>query len=274
VADADAPTERYTWEAFDGFDRPRRAASWAVLTEFVHRGQRFAAERCQAFPGLLQQWDGHLEDLDGDPSRADWTAFRPLRADREEHWSDWLQHFIATSMSGAFSHQIFGRNSFAAAGECAQPRVLREDTAEARRADLVIQWRGALHTHLEVKVGDQSFAKTIETAESLERKYPRNAWTHYILLPLEDVARWSATSGTEESGIHVITWDDVATALRRSLRRHDESRHWLTWSHGFCGLVEQKLLGHPRATDRAESLGRMERRMRQMSIMERGLKDV
>lgn len=261
------------WSVFDGFERTQRHVSWQGLQEFVEKGRSYAAERCHAFPSLFDRWEQELAELGGDPSTADWSEFRPLRLDREEDWSDWLQHFIATSKCGAFSERLLGRGGPAATATYAGPEVWREDVTDDRRADLVIRWRDGSRTHVEVKVGDQNFAKTAETASKLESKYA-GTWTHFVLVPADDVARWSAVDQPAKPPIHVVTWDDVAVALRRSLRRPEESRSWRSWAHGFCGLVEQKLLGHPKASDAASSLSKMKQRLHQISIMKRGLEDV
>jgi hypothetical protein len=265
---------RPTWSVFDGFERPRQRVSWRSLDELVSRAQRYVAERCRAFPALLRRWDEMLADFEGDPSRSDWTTFRPLRTDREEDWSDWLQHFIGTSRTGHFSQEIFSHSGFTDSAQYASPHVVREDVSEDRRADLVVQWSKDHHSQLEVKVGDQAFSKTSETASKLEHKYLAAKWTHYILLPIEDLESWQRLAHTEAPIVHAFTWDDVAVALRRSLRRQTESRRWLTWAHGFCGLIEQKLLGHPLATQEEVSFRMLERRAHQISIMAKGLEDV
>jgi hypothetical protein len=265
---------RPTWSIFDGFERPRQRVSWRSLDGLVSRAQRYVEERCRDFPALLRRWDEQLAELEGDPSRSDWTTFRPLRTDREEDWSDWLQHFIGTSRSGHFSRELFSRSGFTEDAQCALPHVIREDVTEDRRADLVIQWSNGQHSQLEVKVGDQAFSKTSETASRLEHKYPAAKWTHYILLPAEDLETWQKLPHAEAPLVHVFTWDDVAVALRRSLRRCAESRRWLTWAHGFCGLIEQKLLRHPPATQEEISFSMLERRAHQISIMKKGLEDV
>jgi len=252
---------------------PPKVATWAALEEFVARAHAFAAERCALFPEVLARCDAVFCDHDGDPSRSNWSHFRPLRVDREEDWSDWLQHFIATSTTGHFSHQLFSRLA-APSGGFGVPEVLREDTVDDRRADLVIRWQDSTRTHVEVKVGDRSFAKTVETASSLEKKYPAKQWSHFILLPSEDVRRWDAVDRPQSSIIQVLTWDDVAVSLRRTLRRKSESRLWRVWAHGFCGLVEQSLLGHPLADSKKTSLNELARRVNQISVMQRGLEDV
>lgn len=243
-----------------------------VLDDFMSLGRRFADDRCRAFPALLERWNTLLRDLDGDPSQVDWAHFRPLRFGREEDWSDWLQHFLATSESGVFAYQLFGANRFAEAACCARPRVLREEVIDDRRADLVIEWKGKNYTHVEVKVGDRAFAKTAETASKLERRYP-GSWTHYILLPLEDLKLWHAVSSAETPVIHTITWDDVVVAFRRSLRCCTEASRWRWWAHGFCGIVEHQMVGLPGTGEVGGSLRDLAGRLRQIMIMKRGLDD-
>lgn len=261
-----------SWTVFDGFECPRHVASWTLLDNFMRQGRRFVEERCRAFPELLERWSTLLHDLEGDPSLVDWSHFRPLRFGREEDWSDWLQHFLATSVSGIFAYQLFGANRFAAAACCTQPGVRREDVVGDRRADLIIDWADRSHTHVEVKVGDRAFAKTAETASNLERKYP-GTWTHYLLLPVEDLKHWNAMDSTETPVIHTITWDDVVVALRRSLRCRTEAPRWRWWAHGFCGIIEHRIVGHPKAGDVGASLRDLAGRLRQISIMKRGLDD-
>lgn len=263
---------RASWAVFDGFEHPRPAVSWTLLDDFVIQGRRFAEERCRAFPELQRRWNTLLHDLDGDPSRVDWSHFRPLRFGREEDWSDWLQHFLATSESGAFAYQLLSMNRFPDAVCCVHPQVRREVVVGDRRADLVIDWADGSHTHVEVKVGDRAFAKTVETASNLEQKYP-GTWTHYLLLPAEDLKLWRAIDSTETPVIHAITWDDVVVALRRSLRCTTEARQWRWWAHGFCGIVEHRMVGLPGVGEMGGSLRDLSRRLRQISIMKRGLDD-
>jgi len=136
------------------------------------------------------------------------------------------------------------------------------------------------YSQLEVKVGDLHLEKTYDTALELEKKH-KARWTHYLLLPREDEEQWRAIEDHDKP-VHVMTWDDVAIALRRSLRRRGEGQHWLAWAHGFCGVIEQKLIGLPRwlsgqlphAEMSVDSMRDISRRVRQISIMKQGLEDV
>jgi len=270
----------WSWSIFDGFEAPGRTIAWSGLIELIRLGQDYARHQCAELPDLLAQWHAQLEYLGGELSCFDWQNFRPLRTDREEQWSDWLHHFIRTSTTGHFAHQLVSRSGFESPTPCANPVVHREESSEDRRADIVIQWRNGEHCHIEVKVGDLALEKTYDTASKLQQKHDTH-WTHYILLPREDEWQWRALETTHEVTVHVLTWDDVAVALRRSLRLRREHQHWLAWAYGFCGLIEQKLLGLPQLPHKLQpsaerpfgSVGSTARYVRQISILKRGLED-
>jgi hypothetical protein len=263
-----------SWDVFDRFVPPTsRVSSWRGVDELVDLGATFARAECADLRRLVERWDAALAPLGGDPSRTDWTNFRPLRTEREEDWSDWLAHFIATSTTGLLARQLFTRNGFDETLRAAKPEVVREDATEDRRADLIITWGTGDRTQVEVKVGDLSLDKTYDTAVKLQKKYASSRWTHYLLLPLEDRDEWNAVEASDEATIHVFTWDDVALALRRCLRLGHEGHQWNVWASGFCGLVEQKLLGLPQATSPIDALDVLGPRVRQIGIMKRGLED-
>lgn len=260
------------WSIFDGFTAPIRRRTWDDVDALVNAGTAYALERCRRFPDVVAQWKDVLSAYGGDPSQDDWLSFRPLHTEREEDWSDWLQHFLATSRSGELARGLLQRTMLSTTAAYARPKVDREEVCGDHRADLVISWCDGARTHVEVKVGDLALAKTAVTAQQLEHRHG-GAWTHYILLPREDVAEWEALGAPSEPTVHVLTWDDVAVALRRALRRPGERADWYVWARGFCGLVEQKLLGHARSDDSAVSITDLARRIQQMAIMEQGLKD-
>lgn len=273
-----------SWSIFDGFEAPRPAIAWSGLIELIELGQAAARAQCAELPELLARWHATLEPLGGEPSCSDWRDFRPLRTDREEQWSDWLHHFIRTSTTGGFAHQLLPHNELERPASYAKPTVHREEVIEDRRADLVIEWdnngRNA-RCDIEVKVGDRALEKTYDTAWKLQQREPALRWTHYILLPREDESRWRAVEPAHGLTVHMLTWDDVAIALRRELRLGREPLSWRAWAHGFCGLIEQKLLGLPQSPanlqSRAEvdlgSVGDTARRVRQISILKGGLED-
>ena len=264
-----------SWTAFEGWIRPTaqdhrdtggNASTWDVLDELGNLARRYVEWRCREFDGLLAEWNAMLRDLDGDPATHDWRGFRPLRLDREEDWSDWLAFLIQTATSCELALTLFSRGEVTRDTYCA-PVVEREVVLSERRADIVIRWQSSC-THVEVKVGDQNFAKTHETAEKLEQQHATR-WSHYILLPSEDIAVLDKSLAKSDKRIRTLTWDDVAVGVRRALVSSDESLRWRSFAHAFCGGVEQLLLGCPRADQTALSFTDLVLRQRQISIMKR-----
>lgn len=259
----------------DGWGRPDVVGpdvpadpSWADVGVLCETAEKYARWKCRDFEGLLSTWNDRLHDLDGDPSAHDWRAFRPLRIDREEDWSDWLAHLIETS-SGAFVCALFSRVEIERKPYRA-PQVEREVALPERRADIAIHWVTS-SIHVEVKVGDQNFGKTIETATQLEQRHSAASWTHHVLLPTEDIGALEKALEKSEKPFHVITWDNVAVAIRRGLIDAQESVRWRAFAQAFCGTIEQRLFGCPLAAQATVSFAELAARQRQILIMEKAL---
>jgi hypothetical protein len=125
-------------------------------------------------------------------------------------------------------------------------------TAERRRADLVIHWKPSdlAPAHVEVKIWDANLAKTWTTARLIRQKH--GTGSDFLLIPIESVGAWEATPRGEAGfDIRHLTWEAVAIGLRRSIAGGNETLRWSAWALGFCGAVEQLILGHPRPTERA-----------------------
>lgn len=242
-------TDADSWGFVEVFRRPGPAQpSWQRALELVKAGNELARRALVRLPPLVERWNVLLEDLDGEPTRFDWSEFRPLRLSREEDWSDWLGHLLARSNSGRFAGVLFGRDAAA----CVAPRVQRELAIENRRLDLRITWTDGTYAHVEVKTGDTALAKTFETAR-LHRGTVRGArCDDFLLLPRGDLALWEdarRAAGDHGEEIRAITWHDVARALRRALAvRAEESTVWRAWASSFLGAIHQTMLGHPRVT--------------------------
>ena len=85
----------------------------------------------------------------------------------------------------------------------------------ARRADLIVLWDSNRAVHVEVKVGDESFEKTVETGKGCRERYPsRSGWVDYVLLPEESLQVLSDTPGSKP--VIAVTWTDLAIALPES----------------------------------------------------------
>jgi hypothetical protein len=275
------------WVVFDTFNLSRfddDDIRWENLNHWIdlarHEVSRIADERDK----LVMEWDRLLRDLGGDPSRCAWFDFRPLRLSREEDWSDWLAHLIERSKSGRFAQQLLGAE-LAGERDFTAPLVEREMPVSdgERRADLVITWRGGAKTHVEVKIWDESFKKTFDTAEKLEKGdvEATGVLSHFILLPPSSRGTWRSVAESEnQEGLPTvweISWTDVAVALRTALRSREEETPWNVWAWSFIGAVEQKILGCPRTRrceDRADkhgSLSILGQIVQQAEIMRRAL---
>lgn len=273
------------WSAFDDWTSPASVQvvphSWSGLDAWLQPA-REAAQVVEAdWVRLRRLWDLRLEPLGGDPSRVDWEKFRPLRLSREEDWSDWLAFLLETSTEGAISKRLFAKEPDAPKSHFARPRTFRETpTADAsRRGDIVIQWASGAWSHIEVKVGDQNFDKTFETALALRAKHAGSqSWNDFILIPEESVLDWEESQERMKFvGITVnpLIWNDVALALRCGLWEERESLLWRAWAMSFCGAIEEKLLGlgsdesNPR--DRASTLlSRAHQLSMRTDLMQRG----
>ena len=155
---------------------------------------RLGTER-DALARLRQLRDDSLADLGGDPSARDWTSFRPLRRDPEEDWSDWLAQLIEDSTTGGFALALLGKIEHRSTHVDYIPEAVhREVSHEGYRADVVIEWRDASYTHIEVKVGDPGLAKTFETAKKMEMRFgsDRARRSDVVLLLPEQHWAWNA----------------------------------------------------------------------------------
>jgi hypothetical protein len=251
---------------------PRPAATWQAVEEWVRLTTESLAEAERELEAEVRRWTLALDPL-GEVSQLDWRKFRPLRLSREEAWSDWLGHLIEVSTSGRFACELLGSRGQHPSSAYALPLVEREVRAGQGeyRADLVIQWQSREIAHIEVKVGDQSFEKTFETAELLEKEYGRGRpWHNFILLPAEDADKWLQVAAGRTS-VTMLTWTQAATALRCALWSRDESLPWRTWAHSFCGAIEQRLLGilpkHAREDPARSPFERLASAVTQLDVM-------
>jgi hypothetical protein len=227
------------WALVDEWLALRPDASWSAIDGFLAEAEIILIDLRERLRRLLSYWDSALAPLGGDPCRADWTRFRPLRLGREEDWSDWLAHLLETQR-GSLAAELFGKDGEIVLG------CKREDPTNdrERRVDLIMKWGSEKSTQVEVKVRDRNYEKTFDTAGRLERERG-GSWTHFILLPESDLAAWLSVAKLQPEGsprVVAKTWTDVAISLRRVLQKGCGDLRWQAWGYGFCGAVEQTLL--------------------------------
>jgi|SRR4051794_14981290 hypothetical protein len=252
------------------FASVRRRPRWEPIVQWVRfaRAAADAAER--EVHALLSSSAAMLAGLGGDPSgpdAPDWSRFRPLRLTREEDWSDWLAHLLETSPTGTFAGLLF-RGSGNKAQSFAHPRAEREVVAGSRRADLVVHWQDGAMAHVEVKVGDQDFDKTFETARNIESANRDMRIVNYILLPPWSRPAWercAAGHASENIDVQAFDWMDVVIALRRALP--EQILPWSVWAWSFCGCIERLLLSVGSQHVPATAPGRLEAAIRFRHIL-------
>ena len=242
-----------SWRFVDTWRVPEATPpTWNALSAWISTYTSFIASERNELCELRTAWDQALEELGGDPSASDWTTFAPLRREREEDWSDWLGQLLGDSRTGNFAARLFGRFDPRPAVSFARPRVGREVAVDGRRADLVIDWCDGSYTHVEVKVGDRHLEKTKDTALKLARAKGSARRQDVLLVLPWQTAAWDAQEAALREGIHLVTWHDVAIALRASLidRSAAEPIRWRVWAHALTGAVEQELLDFPPGAER------------------------
>lgn len=243
-----------SWEFLRGWTPPRTTPTWEAAAAWWSSFARITEAERAELRALRDAWDEALRDLGGDPSATDWSGFAPLRRDREEDWSSWLAQLLADSKTGIFAAELFGDGGTTTREVLRAPRVRREVPVEDRRVDILIEWSSGTYSHVEVKVGDPHLEKTPDTATKLRRAMAHCSDGVDILLVLPDQRdawdRIRADSPVACAGIQLLTWIDVAVALRRALRAEEqENLRWRVWAHALCGAIEQELLALPAGDD-------------------------
>ena len=179
------------WKIFDYWSdfRPsiaieKESHEWNLFNNLVNKFRNISEKKYEDLLKALKQWDDLLAEYGHDPTRYNWTNFRPLRLSREEDWSDWLAHLIHSSKTGCFSALLFGDILKSELTFSNPIFVKREDIQQGYRADIIIQWSNKSFTHIEVKTGDMNLAKTHETGKMLQEKYnvDQGNWSDFILL--------------------------------------------------------------------------------------------
>ncbi|KAB1189187.1 hypothetical protein GJR98_00660 [Haloferax sp. MBLA0077] len=109
-----------------------------------------------------------------------------------------------------------------------------------------------------MKLDDENYQKTAETAALVEAYYDDLEWSHYLLLPKRKMSRLDAIveplltelpdgrteiAWDDPGPVTVLHWRDVTTAIRTLLYHADiVDDHWGANAYLFCAVAEQQLL--------------------------------
>lgn len=243
------PQIEYSWEFLKKFrlEAVEKVYDWKSVRGLIDKSEQAIKPHVLECQDLEVQWENRLGPLCGNQAKIDWSKFRPLRRSREEDWSDWLAWLLETSQTGILAETLFAESMNCPAQAFISPDVVREMSLDGRRADLVISWTENRMTHVEVKIWDESFDKTFETAKKLRSVAPQCVWTDFILLPGESLAAWSEIAKIHSADatvkVRAVSWHDVARGLRRCLWFEHEAVFWRAWAWVFCNVIEKELLG-------------------------------
>ncbi|MFP8955055.1 hypothetical protein ACLI4Z_19175 [Natrialbaceae archaeon A-arb3/5] len=237
--------------------------SWKNLDSwwnaFAETGHEIATQLTELFERSNDEWANSDAPFSTDPLAADLTGERiargPLRPSNEVAWSRWLGRLLGPST--ALVTELFDVQIGTPPFEVVWEDRLSKREGGFRRPDILLCGadRGV---SIEVKLEDENYRKTPETARLVERHYSDKEWSHVLLLPkrkrssLESIVRAEIDRDTngqvqvqwdDPGPIDVVYWRDVTAAIRAVLRRGDiVDDHWAANAYVFCGLVEQQLL--------------------------------
>ncbi|WP_241430971.1 hypothetical protein [Halorubrum kocurii] len=227
---------------------------------FSKAGHQNAIEIADLLEQSNESWATSAAPFETDPLAADITGTRtlrgPVRPSGELDWSQWLAQLLEPS--AALVRELFGVPSDEPPNKVLREARLPKEDGGRRRADILVR-HPDYGVSIEVKLGDENYRKTPETARLIERHYDDVRWDHILLLPKRQRGRLNAVvspsidehaDGTreivwDESGpITVLYWQDVATAVRAVLQRGDVvDDHWAANAYLFCATVEQHISG-------------------------------
>lgn len=242
----------------------RLANDWRELdpwwNAYSETGHETAIEIAELVRHSNEIWRDSNGPFDKDPLSADLTKDRflrgPLQPGGELEWSQWLAQLL--SPSDALVEELFDVQVDEPPSEVIREARLPKQNGGFRRADIVVR-HAERAVSIEVKLGDENYGKTGETARLAEQKYDQQEWDHVLLLPKQQKQRLDAIvsppirfgndgqlkiAWDEPGPITVLFWQDVAAAVRSVLRRGDVvDDHWAANAYLFCSVVEQELMG-------------------------------
>jgi len=241
----------------------RLREDWTALDSWWETYAETGDETAVALADLLDrandQWAQSATPFDTDPLAADLTRERflrgPLQPGVEVEWSRWLAQLL--SPSGRLVAELFDTPTTQPPDDVRREDRLPKPGSGFRRPDILV-CQPDYGVSIEVKLGDENFQKTRETAALVEHHYDDREWMHVLLLPkgqrqrlagkirppLVDGALARSQIAWDNPGpVEVLCWRDVSAALRTILcRGAGEDAHWTANAYLLCAVIEQRIV--------------------------------
>lgn len=226
---------------------------WSAYAEIGHET---AVDIHELLRESNEAWRQSPAPFDTDPLAAAVTDDEgPLLPSTEEGWSDWLAKVLRPA--AALVAELFDVSVDGAPDHILREDQLTKDDGGFRRPDLLL-FHADRGISIEVKLGDEHYEKTEETARLAEREYDDYEWHHLLLLPERKRDQLGRKVAPEVSSrqndrlqvewgdpgpIDVVFWRDVTTAIRTLLRRGDAvNDSWAANAYLLCAAVEQQII--------------------------------
>lgn len=231
---------------------------------YAETGHDTAVELADLLDRSNEEWRQSEAPFDTDPLAADLTLDRfqrgPLQPSNEQEWSQWLARLLQPSAE--LVRELFDVEVDQPPDEVVREEQLSkqdEQDGSFRRPDILV-FHADSGVSIEVKLGDENYTKTAETARLVEHHYDDREWTHTLLLPNRKTDRLGSIVGPpveqrpdgqlqvewdDPGPVAVVYWRDVTAAIRSLLRRGAiVDDHWAANAYLFCGVAEQRLMGY------------------------------
>lgn len=245
------------------FGLERLTDCWDELDSWWNVYAETGYETAVKISDLLEQsndeWRNSDAPFDTDPLATNLTGEQflrgPLQPSGEVEWSKWLAQLMRPS--AALTTELFNITVDQAPSEVIREDQLSKQAGSFRRPDILL-CHADRGVSIEVKLDDENYKKTAETAKLVERHYDDREWVHALLLPKGKKKRLNSILEPPLSSRHddqlqvewddpgpvgVKYWRDVTAAMRSLLRRGAVvDDYWAANAYLFCAVAEQQIM--------------------------------
>lgn len=245
------------------FGMERLICIWDELdlwwNEYMEMGHKTVVELSDLLEHSNDAWKHSDAPFDTDPLAVNLTKEQyrrgPLQPSGEVGWSRWFARLLRPSV--ALITELFDVPVDQLPNEVIQEDRLSKQNGSFRRPDILL-CHANYGISIEVKLGDENYGKTAETATLVEQHYDSLEWEHVLLLPRRKKERLRTivepsldlrhddrlqVAWDDPGPVTVLYWCDVTGTIRSLLRRGAVvDDHWAANAYLFCAVAEQQLL--------------------------------